>query len=196
LHDRETVAHQKSKETAALLSSKPAGQNTTTSSYGTNSEDHEKGYSAELKKLLERESRVPWKRIGQISALFLCVILVNIAEGSGQFPCGSIGFMSLQITNLIIIVLFAIFIHRDMVHETIAKQALSYEFVDGDVVWDHVNTWKYAIICLVAGLCAGLFGIGTCGSVLLLEVTLRILLVQERLIFAHNLVLITLFLFC
>ena len=155
------------KETKALISS---SQNNQTTTYGThNREDHhessaEKGYSTELKKLLEKESRVPWNRIGQLSGLFLAVIVLNILQGSGEFPCGTPGYLGLQITNVVVIVLFAIYIQRDMVHETIAKQALSYEFADGDVIWDHINTWHYFTICFIAGLCAGIFGIGKCAS--------------------------------
>ena len=122
----------------------------------------EKGYSNELKQILEKESRVPWQRIAQLSGLFLVVILLNLVEGSGTIPCGSVGFIGLQVTNVIVIILFAIYIQRDVVNETVAKQALSYEFVDGDVIWDHDHTWKYATVCFIAGICAGLFGIGTC----------------------------------
>ena len=133
LHDRESAAHEPRKETTALVSSGPSAQNTQTTSYGTNSDDHdessaEKGYSQELKDLLEKESRVPWHRIRQISALFLSVIIINIIEGSGEFSCGSGGFVGLQIANVVVIILFGIYIQRDMVHETLHKHALSYEF--------------------------------------------------------------------
>lgn len=168
MHARETAARAPKKETTPLVASTNAtASQTKTSSYGTDGhgDNVEKGYSAELQELLEKESRVPWKRIAQLSALFLVVIIINLVEGSGQVLCGSVGFIGLQVTNVVAIILFAIYFQRDVVDETLAKKALSYEFVDGDVVWDHDHTWKYATVCFIAGICAGLFGIGKCNAV-------------------------------
>ncbi len=166
MHARESAELLASKETTALMSGDDAtgsSSNGKSVSYGTQDTDMRQYGSAgtnELIRLLEEESRVPWIRISQLSALFLTVVILNIFEGSGKVGCGSTGFISLEIANIVVIVVFAICIQRKMVQETTMKQALSYEFADGDVVWDNWNTWKYSVICSVAGLCAGLFGIG------------------------------------
>lgn len=123
----------------------------------------------QLLQLLEEESRAPWIRITQVSVLFLTVSFLNLLKGGGgdnlewlplQVTCGSIVFFSLDFANISIIALFAIYIRRALIKETSKKQSLLYEFVDGDIIWDETNTWKYSGICSIAGLFAGLFGIG------------------------------------
>merc|ERR1719273_2279252 len=40
------------------------------------------------------------------------------------------------------------------------KKRLGYQYAEGDVEWDEVNTIRYPATCSLAGLFAGLFGIG------------------------------------
>ena len=37
---------------------------------------------------------------------------------------------------------------------------LHYKYAEGDIVWDNKATIYYPAICIVAGMCAGMFGIG------------------------------------
>jgi uncharacterized membrane protein YfcA len=39
-------------------------------------------------------------------------------------------------------------------------QRLGYQYVEGDIAWDNRATIIYPLICIGAGLCAGMFGIG------------------------------------
>ena len=43
---------------------------------------------------------------------------------------------------------------------TIVRQRLNYRYAEGDIIWDDKATLQYPLICIVAGLCAGMFGIG------------------------------------
>jgi hypothetical protein len=127
------------------------------------------GTSAELARLVEQESNIPWTRIFELSGLFLVVVGLNMLKGSGgklewlsfEVKCGSAAFYWLEKSNLVLIVLFALYIRRELIRETAHKQALRYQFAPGDVVWNGKNTLQYSSICSVAGLFAGLFGIGT-----------------------------------
>ena len=98
---------------------------------GTSPQDDAIGSTQELAKLLEQESKVPWKRVFQLSGLFFTVIVLNLLTGSGNnlewFPvditCGSIPFFLLEKVTLVIIVLFAMFIRRQLIQETAKKIA-------------------------------------------------------------------------
>lgn len=145
-------------------------------SYGTEDSSHSEDdndqrareNTRKLAKLLKQESKTPWKRICEMSSLFFVVVALNLLKGSGNamewFPfeikCGTIPFFLLEKINLVVIVLFAIYIRRQLILDTTKKQALSYVFAPGDVIWDSFNTMKYSAICSLAGLFAGLFGIG------------------------------------
>ena len=39
-------------------------------------------------------------------------------------------------------------------------QRLGYEYVEGDIAWDNRATVVYPLVCIGAGMCAGMFGIG------------------------------------
>ena len=122
----------------------------------------------ELVQLLEQEAKVPRNRVWQLSALFLTVVVLNLVKGGGsqltwlpiQITCGSSAFVTLEVANVVIIVLFAIHVRQTLIEDTAKKHALGYEFVEGDVIWDDTNTWKYSCVCSLAGLVAGLFGSG------------------------------------
>ena len=171
MHSVEAAERISCDETVALASH-AAGS--TTIGYGSDTPDVIKeGSSSELHKLLQQESRAPWTRILQMIALFVIVIFFNfIKDGKDtiswlpfQVTCGSFTFFSLHFVNIFIIVLFAIYIRRTLIHQTAKKKALSYDFVAGDVAWDEGNTIKYSCICSLAGVFAGLFGIGKSRSI-------------------------------
>lgn len=42
----------------------------------------------------------------------------------------------------------------------ILKTQLGYQYVEGDVEWNPVNTLRYPAVCFFAGFFAGMFGIG------------------------------------
>ena len=163
MHTIETAERADANEIVAFASG--------STSIGYGSETHtviKDGFTSELHQLLHEESKAPWTRILQVIGLFVVVIFFNFIKGGKdylpwlpfQVTCGSLAFVSLHFVNIFIIVLFAIYIRRVLIHETSKKKALSYNFVPGDVVWDESNTIKYSCICSVAGVFAGLFGIG------------------------------------
>ena len=40
------------------------------------------------------------------------------------------------------------------------KVAVGYSFPEGEVKWDRKNTVRYPLVCALAGVFAGLFGVG------------------------------------
>jgi hypothetical protein len=134
-----------------------------------NDNDNNTISSPELERLLEQESKVPWTRIAEVSGLFVVVVGLNLLSGSGgslewllpfEIKCGSPAFYWLERSIWVLIVVFALYIRRELIRDTANKQALQYEFAPGDIVWNGTNTLQYSSIFSVAGLVAGLFGIG------------------------------------
>jgi uncharacterized membrane protein YfcA len=52
------------------------------------------------------------------------------------------------------------YVRNYLVEMTAKKQQLGYKYVSGDIAWDSSATVVYPLICIGAGMCAGLFGIG------------------------------------
>lgn len=53
-----------------------------------------------------------------------------------------------------------LFVRRYLVDRYEIKQLVGYQYVEGDVLWTRRNTIRYPVLCTIAGLAAGLFGIG------------------------------------
>ena len=51
-----------------------------------------------------------------------------------------------------------------LVRQYHAKVEKQYQWTEGDVEWDERNTVVYPLICSLAGLVAGMFGVGGCAA--------------------------------
>ena len=53
-----------------------------------------------------------------------------------------------------------VFVRSYLLNSYNLKAMVNYQYVEGDVQWDNKTTIMYPAICTLAGLCAGMFGIG------------------------------------
>jgi len=113
----------------------------------------------------EREMPVACK----VTALTMCFVgtcALTVLKGGGNFAsplgfdCGSTGFWWLYFGSLPWVLAFALYFRWLLVREFNNKCRRGYVFSSGEVQWDSHNTIKYPIYCAVAGLLAGLFGVG------------------------------------
>eukprot|EP00913_Durusdinium_trenchii_P016307 g15326.t1 len=74
--------------------------------------------------------------------------------------CGSIGFWLLYFGAVPWVLAFALGFRRMLVSEFHQKLQQGYTFQPGEVRWDSRNTLLYPLLCAIAGLLAGLFGVG------------------------------------
>jgi len=96
----------------------------------------------------------------QLTLLFLVVTLLNLLKGGDEAGGGPLGlpscgmecFWFTNIAMLLLIAAFAVYIRYDILHRT--RPILS------DIEWDETNTRTYPLLAIVAGLAAGMFGIG------------------------------------
>jgi len=122
-------------------------------------------HEPELERLAESESKHSlWK----MSIILLCTVgtaLITVLKGGeGANPlgitCGSTSWWLISLSILPFVFLISIFARKHLVRVYYLKRRLDWEYLETDVHWSERNTIVYPLACSVAGLCAGLFGIG------------------------------------
>jgi uncharacterized membrane protein YfcA len=134
-------------------------------------EQGEPEVAPELQVILKEDSQMPCCKIMVILVIFLGVMTLNIAKGqpgaesgSGFNPlhieCGSYEFWVISLA-VIPWCLFGFFITRYMiVAQYYAKLDAGFVFIEGDIEWDEGRASTLPLVCLGAGVMAGMFGIG------------------------------------
>jgi uncharacterized membrane protein YfcA len=115
---------------------------------------------------VEVKKHEAWIDIVKLTGLFVVITLINLLKGGteggggtggppGVVACGRACYWASTGTMLTIILLFALWVRRDLL-DRIASGAPKISDID----WDGRNTVKYPLYAIGAGLIAGLFGIG------------------------------------
>jgi len=109
----------------------------------------------------------PWSKIAMLTACFAGCIMLTVLKGSGHgsvigVECGSAGFWAVSIASVPWVFLFGAYFRRRLIRESSCKEQVAggCKGEAGDVRWDAVTTVKYPLICSIAGVLAGLFGVG------------------------------------
>eukprot|EP00658_Telonema_sp_P-2_P020836 TRINITY_DN18259_c0_g1_i1.p1 TRINITY_DN18259_c0_g1~~TRINITY_DN18259_c0_g1_i1.p1 ORF type:complete len:465 (+),score=119.23 TRINITY_DN18259_c0_g1_i1:176-1570(+) len=122
--------------------------------------------SPALQAILDEDAHLPMAKIFVIALVFAGVLAINVSKGSpGKFnpfniECGSFEFWVLSLA-VVPWCLTGFSITRYMlVAQHNAKLEAGFEFLEGDIEWDEDRTAKLPMVCLGAGVMAGMFGIG------------------------------------
>jgi len=138
---------------------------------GTAAELNEKDEEAwvhhepELERLAESESKHSMWKLATIFLVTGGAALITVLKGGqGLNPfhvtCGSAQWWLISVTVLPFVLLISFLARRHLVRIYYLKRRLDWEYLETDVHWSERNTIVYPLACSVAGLCAGLFGIG------------------------------------
>lgn len=115
-----------------------------------------------------------WADASRLITLFVVVTGINLLKGTadeggggpmGLSGCGETCFWMSEILIFLIIFVFAVFVRRSVLFR-LRNGILMHTDID----WDEENTICYPAMAIVAGLAAGLFGIGACFCFILLVV--------------------------
>ena len=109
-----------------------------------------------------------WKAVFKISFLFVLITVLSLLEGRSEGGGDSSGSFGLpqcdtrchwysQIVMLLIIVIFGVWTRSSILH----RLRVSGGPILSDIDWDESNTIHYPLYAILAGVVAGLFGIGT-----------------------------------
>lgn len=99
----------------------------------------------------------PWGKILMLTACFAGCVMLTVLKGSGHgsvvgVECGSAGFWLLSMASVPWVCAFGAHFRRRLIVEATGKKA--------QVTWDAKTTVRYPLVCTIAGILAGLFGVG------------------------------------
>lgn len=182
--------HNAAEEVNLLRSTNPAQKNDMSSNFITDyippstnrcnhptdddwDEDHsnsgdEVGYCNPItaEQILFEERRPKLRNVLLIVILFVVVLSINILKGGGGYVsplgivCGSILFWLAQVLLLLWIVFISWLGRKCLLKDMHRKAEAGYVYLDDDIRWDSKSTIVYPLISTVAGIFAGMFGIG------------------------------------
>jgi uncharacterized membrane protein YfcA len=121
--------------------------------------------NAELAEIIENEKSSPMVKVAILTTMFVGIILLNVLKGGkGESPigieCGSSSYWILTILIFVWVGGIFMYLRHMLIEEWRVKKRLRYRYDDGDIEWTPLNTLYYPAICTLAGLFAGMFGIG------------------------------------
>lgn len=107
---------------------------------------------------------LPWLKIGLLVLCFAGCVVLTILKGSGSYSlagvaCGSPMFWFLSLSNVPWVIAFGVLFRWMLLHEA-HEVAQGSKQAHGHIQWDARTTITYPVLCTVAGLFAGLFGVG------------------------------------
>merc|ERR1719499_843593 len=118
-----------------------------------------------LVEILESESiHPPWK-VGLMFATTGGMLTLTILKGGGDInplnlECGQALYWVLTVAAIPWVLIISFIARRHLLSMYFAKKESGYEYLPHDVQWDESATVRYPAMCSIAGLCAGMFGIG------------------------------------
>ncbi|KAL7480515.1 hypothetical protein ACHAW6_006205 [Cyclotella cf. meneghiniana] len=130
------------------------------------SEIPEIGNPVLLQSIIDQERHVNTGNVTLIIIMFIIVVAVNILKGGGSYPspigisCGSITFWTVQLLLLLFIGMISAVAHKRLINYAQLKMDVGYRYLKEDIHWDEKSTVVYFSLSLLAGCCAGMFGIG------------------------------------
>ena len=110
------------------------------------------------KAALPEDGAAPWADLALLALCLAGVACLDILRG--RLRCGSGGFWAATLLVLPWVLLFAVAMRRKVLRKYRARVAGGYAFVEGDIRWEGRSTIVFPALCSVAGVFAGLFGIG------------------------------------
>jgi uncharacterized membrane protein YfcA len=101
----------------------------------------------------------PWWKVGIITMVLLVVMACNLIRMKVT-TCGTAEYWVFMMSPVVIALLMVAFVRSYLMKKSEIRTAAKAAEVEGDVAWDTNTTITYPLLCTLAGLFAGMFGIG------------------------------------
>lgn len=104
-----------------------------------------------------------WYALGVVWVITLMLIFVRGGKGADSIfgvPFCGFAYWCVSLVAIMALAIVSMLTLRQLVHESKEKQLCGYQFADGDVIWTKRIGIKLAMVTLLAGVIAGLIGIG------------------------------------
>lgn len=123
------------------------------------------GCNPELAAILEAEQTTPWCKVMALVLCFVGCVSLTLLKGSERVnplgvTCGTVPFWVLSIATIPWVILFAAIFRSMLLQATVEKEEAGYVMGPGDIQWNSETTVRYPAVCTIAGIFAGLFGVG------------------------------------
>ncbi|TYZ57838.1 hypothetical protein PybrP1_002698 [[Pythium] brassicae (nom. inval.)] len=112
----------------------------------------------ELRDLLEAERHFSWPKHAAIFVCYLGIVAASI--GGAKAECGSVTYWVVLWAEVPWVLCFTAFFVVYMGKRRAYKRALGFQFVAGDIEWSGKTAVYFPLGCVLAGVVAGLFGVG------------------------------------
>jgi len=118
-----------------------------------------------LYEILFVESSTPTWKVVMMVFVTTGMLALTILKGGGKInplhiTCGSYQYWAITLAAFPLVFIVSFIARNHLVHKYNQKKRCGFKYLEGDVEWDEANTIRYPLICSIAGLCAGMFGIG------------------------------------
>lgn len=116
--------------------------------------------------LTKLRNRVPFADLTVLFFTWVGLVLFSMAKGGHGSPsviglsCGSFSYWLLIAASFPFFAGSTLYFGTKVARFHTQLQAAGYQYLKGDVVWDRDAILKYPALCTLAGLAAGLLGIG------------------------------------
>ena len=116
--------------------------------------------------LMEQEKFTPTSKIGILVSIISVLAILNVAIGGGGYSsplgieCGSSSFWMMHVIMIGLLILSAWAAQTYLIARHEIKNMVRFNYVQGDIRWNKSAGWLYPVFFMIAGLCAGMFGIG------------------------------------
>ncbi|GMF09701.1 unnamed protein product [Phytophthora lilii] len=118
----------------------------------------EAGAAGTLAQILEKERHFAW---GPHIAIMICYLgVVATSIGDASVDCGGVAYWVILLIEIPWVAVFVVFTSHYLHKVYLRKAAVNYQYVEGDIRWTKKTVVYFPLGCAVAGIVAGMFGVG------------------------------------
>ena len=116
--------------------------------------------------LMEQEKFTPASKIAVLVCVIIVLTVLNVAIGGGSYKspfgieCGSASFWMMHVVMIGFLILSTWAAQTYLIARHEIKNMVRFKYVKGDIRWNNSAGWLYPVFFMMAGLFAGMFGIG------------------------------------
>ncbi|KAE8892768.1 hypothetical protein PF005_g3808 [Phytophthora fragariae] len=108
--------------------------------------------------IIEKERHFAW---GPHIAIMVCYLgIVAASIGDASVDCGGVAYWVILLIEIPWVAAFVFFTSHCLHKIYLRKAAVNYQYVDGDIHWTKKTVVYFPLACAVAGIVAGMFGVG------------------------------------
>jgi len=127
--------------------------------------EEEAGRKEELNNLLQKESRIPWKKVISLVVLEIGMLVLVVLKGGDDksvvnVKCNSVVYWIIVGSIFPYLFTFVAIVSLFLSKEHKKKQELGYGYLSNDLKWNVKTIVIFCLVSVVVGIAAGFLGVG------------------------------------